>query len=61
MVAAAASETRTSHRVARVSAALMLAPLSLSCQVRDSTPPAQTEAPLRSEWIAVVQQWRGVR
>jgi len=58
---AVVAEIRISHSVARVSAALAAAPSSLSCQVRDSRSPVQTEAPARSGRVAVVW-WRiGVR
>jgi len=50
---AAAAETRMSHIVARVIAAPAVAPESLSCQLRDSRPPVQTEALARSGGIVM--------
>jgi len=61
MTVAVAAEIRISNSVVRVSTAPAVAPRSLSCQVRDSRSPVQTEAPTRSGRLAVMWRWIGVR
>jgi len=60
MTVAAAVETRRNHRLARVMAVPAAALRSMSCQIRDSTPPVPTESLVRSDQVMVVQQRMGV-